>query len=281
MEVSSIVDWIEITRPDYRCAPQDFVPRGDQWKIEEVLDPIKHYDWCGRCANGALVLHGATQRQGMRMVVSGEPMRRYRASGYEEMELIKFAHTDDRKVTRLDLTIDMVGNDAPHPELFSAAIDSGEIVTRARHFEIDKLNLDDGYTQYIGSKSSDKRMRIYDYRAKHLNVLWDAWTRVELQQNQDYARAAAQDCMRHGIRSAACNHVKNFIDFPLIDEYQIATDAGLKFPPKKVPRKVTNWEKWILETVVASCEKAIGTSRQTTIEELHRELSAMLGKTCT
>lgn len=278
MDVSSVIDWLEITKPDFRCLPKDFVPAGDGWKVEEVLSAAKHYDFAGRCQNGSIVMYGSTEKQGMRLICSGEPMKAIRASGTNDLDMVRFAHRDGRRVTRIDLTIDMVGNDAPSPEKFREAIEKDEVKTRARSFENHDQIQNDAQTVYIGSKTSDKRARVYNYRAKHLNVLWDVWTRFELQLMQDYARAAAQDIMRHGVRDTACVHSKAFCDFPSIPEYQLATNPEISFEPKRVPRKVTNWEKWLLETVISSCDRAIGTQRESVVREFHDTLTAMLNR---
>lgn len=279
MKVSSVVDWLEFTRTGSLCSPQEFAPSGDGWVIEEVVNPLPHYPYVAKTVNGSLVMRGVSAKQGMRMIISGDPMREFRLSGGDDLQLVKFAHREMRRPTRIDLTLDLVGSDAPRPEAFTEAINAGDTVTRARSFEYHGQNARDGYTQYIGSEKSDKRGRIYDYRAKHLNVLFEAWTRCELQLSQDYARAAAQDAMRHGIHAAASTWWREFCDFPTIVEFQEAIRAGVDVEPQAVPRKVTNWEKWLMGTVLASCEKNAATHNRSVIEDFTEALIELLDQT--
>lgn len=280
MKISSVVDWCEFTRTGSLCNPKDFLPEMEGWELEEVIRPAAHYSDAWRCQNGAIIMRGVDERQGMRVIVPGQPMQEIRAT-MGDMAIIRFAHTDRRKPTRIDVTLDMVGNDTPHASVFAKHVTEGKIKTRARSFDYHAENLEEGFTQYIGSPTSGKRMRIYDYRAKHLNALWDAWTRVELQSGGDYARAIGQDIMRNGVRDAACVWCKGFVDFPEIPEYQEATNPTVNFEPEEVPRKQTNWQKWLLKTVTASCEKAIGTRREETVREFASIINAMLDDTCT
>ena len=92
-------------------------------------------------------------------------------------------------------------------ERLSEAIDTGALVTRARgvHWIIGKdaaTGARGGFTLYIGSRSSERCVRIYDKAAERLErageVVAGSWMRIELEATGHYADALAREVLARG-----------------------------------------------------------------------------------
>ena len=208
-----------------RAAPQGAVlvdylravlPDGDgvlgelsDWLGEMVQRPVGWRGWYDR---SAMVLDAGivawcsdpaiAERQGVLVDLSGK------ACGALGDRLVPFmAWCAERgKVRRLDLAIDDRRELVTYERL-AEAIDSGALVTRARgvHWIIGKdaaTGERGGWTLYIGSRSSERCVRIYDKRAeRHERAgieVGAPWIRVELEASGDYADALAREVLSGG-----------------------------------------------------------------------------------
>lgn len=208
-----------------RSAPQGAVmvdylravlPDGDgvlgelsDWLGEMVQRPVGWRGWYDR---SAMVLDAGivawcsdpaiAERQGVLVDLSGK------ACGALGDRLVPFmAWCAERgKVRRLDLAIDDRRELVTYERL-SEAIDTGALVTRARgvHWIIGKdaaTGARGGFTLYIGSRSSERCVRIYDKAAERLErageVVAGSWMRIELEATGHYADALAREVLARG-----------------------------------------------------------------------------------
>ncbi len=208
-----------------RAAPQGAVlvdylravlPDGDgvlgelsDWLGEMVQRPVGWRGWYDR---SAMVLDAGivawcsdpaiAERQGVLVDLSGK------ACGALGDRLVPFMRwcAERGKVRRLDLAIDDRRELVTYERL-AEAIDSGALVTRARgvHWIIGKdaaTGERGGWTLYVGSRSSERCVRIYDKRAeRHERAgieVGAPWIRVELEASGDYADALAREVLARG-----------------------------------------------------------------------------------
>lgn len=93
------------------------------------------------------------------------------------------ARGDDATFTRIDIAFD---TPEVHIDTFIDAIEGGELVTKAQTVRCEgEMRGKPGATVYIGSKRSDRVVRIYD-KAAERNVP-GVWTRIETQYRKKYA----------------------------------------------------------------------------------------------
>ena len=151
--------------------------------------------------------------------------------------------------TRIDLAID-VKNANLRPSQATEEIKNGRIKTRAKECPAWYDAAGKGYTQYIGKKSSEIYLKLYD-KAAELGTTEDH-TRVELTVRSGRAtQAAKQAVLRKDFRGM----VVSFADFPKWDEW----NKAMATTPVKLPseRKETATRKWLLEQCVPALAREI------------------------
>lgn len=155
----------------------------------------------------------------------------------------------DFSFTRIDLAID-VKNANLMPSQATEEIKNGRIKTRAKECPAWFDVAGKGYTQYIGKKSSEIYMRIYD-KAAEMGIDED-YTRIELVVRSERAdKAARQAILRRDFRGL----VVSFADFPEWDEW----NKAMATTPIKLPseRKETATRKWLIEQCTPALAREI------------------------
>lgn len=114
-------------------------------------------------------------------------------------EILSYGH-----ITRLDLAIDDVGAKYYTLPDLSAVLSSGNYVSKFRSYKEIKENKDSntciGHTIYLGSRSSDAMIRVYDKQLEQSKKLLAAgeapimypWVRWEIELKRERAQAAAR-----------------------------------------------------------------------------------------
>lgn len=151
--------------------------------------------------------------------------------------------------TRIDLAID-VKNCNLMPSQATEEIKNDRIKTRAKECPAWFDVAGKGYTQYIGKKSSEIYMRIYD-KAAELGTDEDH-TRVELVVRSGRAnKAARQAILRRDFRGM----VVSFADFPEWHEW----NKAMATTPIKLPseRKETATRQWLINQCVPALAREI------------------------
>lgn len=163
------------------------------------------------------------------------------------LELIKSLIQADFSFTRLDLACDFI-NCNLEPCRATEELENGRCKTRAREYPYWGTAGADGYTQYIGKKTSEIYMRIYD-KAAEMGVQQDH-TRVELVVRHERADKAAREIVLDtDFRRLVVSHA----DFPKWDEWA----SALCVLPTKLPaeRKTSATKEWLLRSAASALAK--------------------------
>jgi len=149
--------------------------------------------------------------------------------------------------TRLDLALDFV-NCNLDPLRATEELTDGKCKTRAREYPYWGTAGSDGYTQYIGKKTSEIYCRIYD-KAAEMGIQQDH-TRVELVVRHKRADKAAREIVRNPDFRGL---VVSFANFPEWDEWIEA----LSVDPVKLPaeRKTSGTKLWLLRSGASALAK--------------------------
>jgi hypothetical protein len=151
--------------------------------------------------------------------------------------------------TRIDFAVD-AKNFNLRPSQATEEIKSERIKTRAKECPAWFDVAGKGYTQYVGKKSSEIYMRIYD-KAAEMGINADH-TRVELVVRSERAdKAARQAVLRRDFRGM----VVSFADFPQWNEW----NKAMATTPIKLPseRQETATRKWLIEQCVPALAREI------------------------
>lgn len=106
----------------------------------------------------------------------------------EPKELIALVLSAGGKFTRVDVALD---TDKTHISVVFEAIQRGDLVSRSVQRTYQGSFVDDGYTIYIGARSSDRFVRIYNKAAEQKIDDGRIWTRAEVEFKKGQAQIAA------------------------------------------------------------------------------------------
>lgn len=159
-------------------------------------------------------------------------------------ELLPFLARNTDTVTRIDFAADLPTHIFPFD--FVAAGRS------ARQTSMSKIDSPSGQTVYIGSPKSDRRLRVYRYRAPHPRA---PFLRVECMLRNELARAAVTEALNNGIASAWRVAISVYgLEHPLI--YAARTDRKFEATLRNEPTSAGKLA-WIHRQVVPALRQAI------------------------
>jgi len=165
--------------------------------------------------------------------------------------------------TQLDMAIDVI-NCNLRPQKATEEIKLGRCKTRARKAPRRDDAMEPGYTQYVGKKTSEIFLKLYD-KAEEMGIVADH-TRIELTARHARAdHAARQIVSGTDFRAMAVA----FADFPAWREWQAIMDVM----PVKLPseRHETNTERWLLEQCAPALARVIYFASNTEFYERFKE----------
>jgi len=242
-EVSLLIHWIEATFK--KDVPVHYDERLKTTKTE--VKPYDAYNVGVRYPDGRVELsHSVRVDMGVHVVTSGAVLDMFPIPPEEYLKSLILHHA---VITRLDLAID-ARNCNLRPQKATERIKAGACRTRSRKFPCTLDAINTGYTQYIGKKSSECCVRIYD-KAAESNVDGD-YVRVEVVFKAGRAHRAAQAVTRGEDYRAL---VRGFVDFTDWKEW----DEVFNIAPVRIhsEQKDTNTQKWLLQVAAASLAREI------------------------
>lgn len=191
MQASFAVDWIRVTTKDFTVSQMlERFEYGFKFEDWATFKPTNGYD-CGLQNPYGHSIMWCTYRDdmGVNIQFDGRACNELHHAGIDMLQVVKDLSIDGCKFTRLDLaidlrgvTIDIVGLlDCEHE---GSANNDPELYQKGR-------NARGGATLYIGSRQSEKYLRIYD-KAKERKLTDLTWVRVELELKSDTATKIAK-----------------------------------------------------------------------------------------
>ncbi|MBV8281239.1 MAG: replication initiation factor domain-containing protein [Candidatus Eremiobacteraeota bacterium] len=199
-------------------------------------------------ANGAIAQSRGTRAMGVHVDIKGELLSIIRSTFMTDKELIEWVKLHGGRASRIDVCVNIVDDELEVQDLW-LLWQKKQVVTRARlakrYYAQPEEGTDDGF--YIGSKDSDKFMRIYD-KGRQLG-LRQKWIRVELQSRKSRARAIQRGLeMTDKSRDLINRALLDYCAF--VNETYIAALEGHDDEIPPIPRSEPQFYKW-LRTQVA------------------------------
>jgi hypothetical protein len=201
----------------------------------------------------AVYLGDEADRQGAHAVWSGRALR-----GANPEDRLRFAVMATGRITRLDIAID--AHALFDFRMFFEAARAGELKTRSRKASI--IDSDTGTTVYIGSRSSEKMLRVYDKAAE--SGEGGEWTRIELELKGSEANSTGQYLCKHGLANIPAI-IRAFCDWPTSERW---LEIFASIPVVSVPKeeKVTDRDKWFRDQVRPALLAEIRQGRASALE---------------
>lgn len=251
--ITCIIDWLS-----FSVAPtqevKSILPQHEQFVITDQVSTRRFYDASYKLFCGGVLSISRSEKQGCLVELSGQPLRNLRNAGITMQQQVQMAK-EARSVTRLDFALDVKEeNPLWTPQALLDDYKQGFIITKLKaNREITNLKQNGGQSVYWGGESSDIQIRVYD-KAAELKLLWQAWTRVEMQVRGRTTNALAYDMATQGPIEAGSSWIwRKFKPSPAS-----WLDSCLKTPKKgisEVPRKASSFERWITESIKPAFER--------------------------
>lgn len=242
--VSTKVDWLSATT--------EKIVYPDEWtKLrKELRHGLMGYDTAIRYVDGRIELC-SSNRKDMKphIIFSGKCIDRLAVEhGINSFDIMR--SMDTARLSRIDIAVDVKNGSLPISDIVQS-FEDGNAVTRARSgLYLSGVRLK-GETFYVGSKSSPRRIRIYD-KAAESGITDFEWSRVEFQVRHQFANPTAFEIMSsEKPESAIPKIIKGFLDFPEIADWMIV--MGSEEIKVSASENVTsNRRKWLFDTCVKS-----------------------------
>lgn len=242
-QVSLSIHWIECTFK--KGVEVKYHPDLSDTKTE--CKPFNAYNVGVRYPDGRIELHHSARKEmGVHVVLSGAALDTF---PIEPIEYLKHLISSGATITRIDLAVDAL-NMKLSPEVATERLKNGKCKTKATKSPVWNDPRVSGYTQYIGTKSSEIYVRIYDKGAE-MGINTD-WCRTEIVYRGKRAQGAAYAVLDNtDFRSL----VRGFVDF---DGWKEWTEV-MSMPPIKIKSVSveTNTQKWLLQVAAASLAREI------------------------
>jgi hypothetical protein len=201
------------------------------------------YAAAARGSSGARALFGNDSRMGLHVIWSGSAL-----VGQDACVLIKEARLRGAHFTRVDVAFDMREGCVAD---FVHAYKQGRFTGRRRDYSEIKSS-GDGHTFYVGSRSSDQMMRIYN-KAAQMEVS-GIWIRAELETKGDLADGVCRFITNTANQTAAMLGVINaFVAFPSIPAWETGDLEYSISGSDKGSRKTREWALGAVRTQAELC----------------------------
>lgn len=191
MNTSHAIDWLSAT---FQPPVTDFAVRGAAAfgyaaKAWTDAKPMHGYTLAVQHPFGHIIMtNPGRPEMGTHLIMGGGSLSRLIDGGINPLTMVKWCIDEGAKISRLDLAIDLYEtpcNILALPTLARVKNDPGSALKWSL-----VQSSDGGATVYIGSRKSDKFMRIYD-KAVQMGLPDSPWTRFELELKRDTAREIA------------------------------------------------------------------------------------------
>jgi phage replication initiation protein len=254
-EYSITLDWLAFTFKEDTHEAANWISLYASNRASMAIAPNNGYKQAYRAENGIVVQWNTDREEmGYHVVIAGSAIR-YILSNYEldQKALIQTVIDAGGSITRLDIAKDVQGVNISIDEIYKA-LERGEHSGTARTFsQIHSLN--GGNTIYVGSRQSEKFIRIYDKGAQQ-GAKQELWYRYELETKGMVARAVATLlCSNSNWNAAFTTIAIAMVNIPANRDYQ-AFFAD-KSAPIGIPKleKKSDREKWIESQVTPAVAK--------------------------
>lgn len=249
MTITATVDWITITFKEFDNDARQFVSDFASFGQDVSTSPRHGYTTARRDGNGVLRMWNSDRPEmGLHIIFGGTALGSlYTCCGVEWGEILVGAKECGGRITRLDLAKD-ARMEMVNMEKIWNSLEAGSYKGTARKIA-QMRGLNAGHTIYIGSRTSERFIRLYDKAAEQGIPSLD-WKRLEIELKGQAARAIASRLCSGAALSTCFDMVAHdmmeFNDEPDWDKFFPDGEVEYDLPKRE---KVTDREKWIRDQV--------------------------------
>jgi len=258
-KVSFSLDWISVTFVFQDLQEVFYPPTKMSFEVTETRG-IGSYNQGVTCQYFSVYWHSEHPENKVLLVMTGTQLSEYRKGGNTESDLLVHFIKLKGNFTRLDFAMDIFDSEGKPEDLYNRWHTPG-LITKARSVNIvqgrrEKENT--GTTVYIGSRQSERMIRIYD-KGKQSGLKLD-WLRAELEYKGGRANQLAEAMTKYGINNGGVVHMRQFIQFTDVDWFEKALQGEYEeFEIESIGRPETDHDKWLRKVVLPAVSEAIRT----------------------
>jgi hypothetical protein len=183
------LDWLSVTFKGQTHAAHNFLATYANSGISQPSTALFGYSTATRDENNVVRMwHDSRSDMGEHAIFSGSSLKALHNIGRETPEILREAIKSQGKISRLDLAVDIVGESFSGQLVKKALEKTGNQGTARSYSTVE--GHDGGFTLYVGSRQSERFVRIYDKAVQSGEANMD-WWRYELETKGDVARALA------------------------------------------------------------------------------------------
>jgi len=263
MQTHLHLDWLSITIPVIHAKQIDALGDMQLWQKSQcgiytcdtskwrTSVPQYGYTFAYTSSHGTTVMFGQ-QSMGIHIIYSGQSLQALEQAGFGAERLIENANKHGAKSTRADIALDIYDG-VSSVSSFANALKLGKAVTASKTWR-NLENAEGGQTCYIGSRSSERMVRVYDKKAERASAFVEVgsnnWIRIEAELKGDRAKDFMNACRDNELVDVMRSHLQSTIDFPTISDWKRAMESdGVFVEPTETKRKETKTRHWLLSTV--------------------------------
>lgn len=249
------VDWISArVEREWLVEHESEIPSDASVRLLAItLAPVDEYErckprfgykmaWRGK-ENGLVIqYHPARHDMGVNVIATGQTLEKI-----SWRDLVDCLRTYGAYFARLDLSMD-VHNPTFGIDYLAAEALGGYAVTKAR--KVSYVSSSSGDTLYVGSRTAEKFLRIYDKGAQQGGER-GVWFRVELELKGRAANFVA-DIVGTGEQGLAQNIIGGYFSCPSHEGLTLALDSGTERILVQSEKKRPNTENWLMGTVAST-----------------------------
>lgn len=244
------IDWIAATFKEYTNEAEQFIVAYASFGTPQASKPRNGYNTALRDDCGSELLWNTGNRgMGYHVVFSGSALRNlFEQKAIQPLTLLRALYDAGGRVSRLDLAKDCTGEKIDGAAVYKS-LEQGRGGGNTRTFGRIVSN-GGGDTIYIGSRQSERFIRVYNKAAQTGDTTID-WWRMEIETKGDVARLVALSLYQGAgfvqLFDGIINKMVGELDSVGLEPF---VSRGLvEFGLPKV-NKVTDREKWIAEQVI-------------------------------
>jgi len=279
MEKTVCIDWLSFTAHSSGIGIAPLLPEWEKVSDGQPDTPRFGYRKALRYQSGLIVMFdGSTPSMGAHYIYSGSAIKALDTELNDGgLSILAWDTDKGHKCTRIDLAVDVRDDNAIMAKIEQMAIDHSWSGT-AHTSTLVKSNDNKGSTVYVGSRTSERFVRIYD-KAAQLGETRE-WIRIEAEIKGDSARAVARAIAQigaMGLSNVAQSVITRVCNFPCHEWMSVFDGTPMEIGTPKIEENQT--EKWILgqvATALAKFERQYPEKR--ILERLWEQVSDMLGE---
>jgi len=305
MITAKTIDWIRYTAGS-NYSISEMIPQQLDIDYTNRIEPLPYYTHAiGITEGGRIDWNVANPAQGQVVTFSGEDLRAIECGTMAKSAIIEeMREREYIKFTRIDLAIDIVGEECSPTDLYTA-FENKEVKTRCKSAkQIHGVCRDtgrDGNTAYFGSRQGETYLRVYDKgsqlarksglaRGKQKNNTEEKellktlqsllYTRIEAETKGDRANLVAAMIAGQGVEKTCKCAIERFITFPKVSwwcEMLNSIDTPDSDQLRGVNHNTAKSNHWLYTQALSAVIRAIKSEDRNVINPVTLALAELYG----